>query len=167
SGAQGVRIEQFYVQPSSSQTRAAAMTGRYPMRYGFQTLQIQWFSRFGLPPDERLLPQALREAGYYTALIGKWQLGHATQAQWPTHRGFDYFYGHLTGEIDYFKKVNRGGQSDWRRNDNLVREEGYATSLMAREAVRLIERPTLKKPLFLWPPLPPPPAPPPAPPGWA
>jgi arylsulfatase A-like enzyme len=147
---EGMRLEQFYVQPFASQTRAAVMTGRYPMRYGFQTLQIQWFSRFGLPPDERLLPEALREAGYYTALIGKWQLGHATQTQWPTHRGFDYFYGHLAGEIDYFRRVNRGGQSDWHRNDKPVKEEGYATSLMARDAVRLIERSTPAKPLFLW-----------------
>jgi arylsulfatase A-like enzyme len=148
--AEGVRLEQFYVQPFSSQTRAAAMTGRYPMRYGFQTLQIQWFSRFGLPSDERLLPEALKEAGYYTALIGKWQLGHANQAQWPRHRGFDYFYGHLSGELDYFKKTNRGGQPDWRRNEKPVREEGYATALLGTDAVNLIGRHDVSKPLFLW-----------------
>src|SRR5215475_11424349 len=45
--AEGVRLEQFYVQPFSSQTRAAAMTGRYPMRYGMQTMQIQSSSRYG------------------------------------------------------------------------------------------------------------------------
>jgi hypothetical protein len=106
----GVRLEQFYVQPFSSQTRAAVMTGRYPMRYGFQTLQIQWYSRFGLPANERLLPAALKAAGYSTALIGKWQLGHAKKEFWPTQRGFDHFYGHLTGEIDYFKKTDRGGR---------------------------------------------------------
>ena len=107
--AAGARLEQFYVQPFSSQTRAAAMTGRYPMRYGMQTMQIQWFSRFGVPADERLLPTALKEAGYTTALIGKWQLGHAVKEQWPNQRGFDYFYGQLTGEIDYFKKTGHGG----------------------------------------------------------
>ncbi|HTS55141.1 MAG TPA: arylsulfatase [Burkholderiales bacterium] len=148
--AEGARLEQFYVQPFSSQTRAAAMTGRYPMRYGLQTLQIQWFSRFGVPSDERLMPEALREGGYYTALIGKWQLGHANRSQWPTHRGLDYFYGHLAGEIDYFRKTNRGGRPDWRRNEKSVKEEGYATALLAREAVGLISRHDLSRPLFLW-----------------
>ena len=134
----GARLEQFYVQPFSSQTRAAVMTGRYPMRYGFQTMQIQWYSRFGLPANERLLPAALKEAGYRTALIGKWQLGHAKKELWPTQRGFDHFYGHLTGEIDYFKKTDRGGHPDWRRNDRQVKEPGYATTLLGREAVHLI-----------------------------
>lgn len=146
----GVRLEQFYVQPYSSQTRAAAMTGRYPMRYGFQTLQIQWSSQFGLPGDERLLPRALSDAGYTTALIGKWHLGHAAKELWPTRRGFDYFYGNLTGEIDYFKKTNRGGQLDWWRNDKPVREPGYATRLLAQDAVRLISHHDRAKPLFLW-----------------
>jgi len=146
----GARLEQFYVQPYSSQTRAAAMTGRYPMRYGFQTLQIQWSSQFGLAADERLLPRALSEAGYTTALIGKWQLGHAAKELWPTRRGFDYFYGNLSGEIDYFKKTNRGGHPDWWRNDRAVREAGYATTLLGQDAVRLIGRHDSRKPLFLW-----------------
>ena len=44
------------MQPFSSQTRAAALTGRYSMRYGLQTMQIQWFSEFALPEDEMVLP---------------------------------------------------------------------------------------------------------------
>ena len=52
---EGARLEEFYVQPFSTQTRAAVLTGRYPMRYGLQTMQIQWFSEFGLPADERTL----------------------------------------------------------------------------------------------------------------
>ena len=148
--AAGARLEQFYVQPFSSQTRAAAMTGRYPLRYGMQTMQIQWFSRFGVPGDERLLSTALKEAGYTTALIGKWHLGHAVKEQWPNQRGFDYFYGQLTGEIDYFKKTGHGGAADWRRNDKQVREPGYATALLGRDAVRLIGKHDRQAPLFLW-----------------
>jgi arylsulfatase A-like enzyme len=97
------------------------------MRYGFQTLQIQWFSQFGLPNDERLLPKALQEAGYRTALICKWQLGHGKKDLWPLRRGFDYFYGHLTGEIDYFRR-STAEITDWRRQDRLV-EQGYAAHL--------------------------------------
>jgi arylsulfatase A-like enzyme len=148
--AAGARLEQFYVQPFASQTRAAAMTGRYPMRYGMQTMQIQRLSRFAVPADERLLPKALKEAGYTTALIGKWHLGHALKEQWPHHRGFDYFYGHLTGEIDYFKKTQPGGEPDWRRNDKQIQEAGYATTLLARDAVRLIGKHDAATPLFLW-----------------
>jgi arylsulfatase A-like enzyme len=148
--AAGARLEQFYVQPFSSQTRAAAMTGRYPMRYGLQTLQIQWHSQFGVPADERLLSKALQEAGYRTALIGKWQLGHGKKAQLPNQRGFDSFYGQLSGEIDYFKKVNRGGQPDWHRNDKRIREPGYVTSLLGRAAADLIGKHERGRPLFLW-----------------
>src|SRR5574341_1169481 len=147
---EGARLEHFYVQPFSSQTRAAAITGRYPMRYGLQTMQIQWFSEFGLPADERTLPQALKEAGYRTALVGKWHLGHARKEFLPTQRGYDTFYGHLAGEIDYFKKTDRGGRHDWWRDDKRVREEGHATTLLAREAVALIGRHDPAKPLFLY-----------------
>src|SRR5262245_54634876 len=100
--ATGARIEQFYVQPMCTQTRAALMTGRYPLRYGLQTAVIAAGYTYGLPNDEWLLPQALKDAGYKTAIIGKWHLGHADQKYWPRQRGFDYQYGPLIGEIDYF-----------------------------------------------------------------
>lgn len=148
--ATGARLEQFYVQPFASQTRAAVLTGRYPMRYGFQTMQIQWNSQFGLPADERLLPKALKEAGYHTALLGKWQLGHARKDMRPTHRGFDTFYGHLSGEIDYFKKTNRGGEHDWWQDERPLKDTGYVTSLLAQQAVKLIAHHDAKVPLFLW-----------------
>ena len=77
--ASGATLRSFYVQPFSSQTRAALLTGRYPMRYGLQTMSILPSSRFGLPIEERTLPQGLKDAGYRTAFIGKWQLGHASQ----------------------------------------------------------------------------------------
>ena len=98
----GARLEQFYVQPMCTPTRAALMTGRYPCRYGLQTLVIPTPSKYGLPTDERLLPQALKEAGYKTAMVGKWHLGHADRKFWPRQRGFDYHYGSMVGEIDYF-----------------------------------------------------------------
>jgi arylsulfatase A-like enzyme len=146
---EGARLEDFYVQPYSTQTRAAVITGRYPMRYGLQTKQLQWFNEFGLAADERTLPQALKEAGYRTALIGKWHLGHARKELMPNQRGFDSFYGHLTGEIDYYKKTDAGGRPDWWRNEKRIKEDGYVTSLMAREAAALIARHEPAKPLFL------------------
>jgi arylsulfatase A-like enzyme len=50
------------------------MTGRYPFRYGLQTAVIPSASKYGLSTDEWLLPQALKEVGYQTAIIGKWHL---------------------------------------------------------------------------------------------
>ena len=70
----GARLEQFYAQPMCTPTRAALMTGRYPFRYGLQTLVIPTPSTYGLPTDEWLLPQALKEAGYKTVMVGKWHL---------------------------------------------------------------------------------------------
>ena len=146
----GARLEKFYTLPYSTQTRAALMTGRYPMRYGLQTLSILPWSRYGLPADERMLPHALKEAGYRTAMLGKWQLGHSKKEFWPTRRGFDYFYGSFNGEIDYFKKTNRFGELDWHRNERTVKEAGYVTTLLGREAASLIARHDAATPLFLF-----------------
>jgi hypothetical protein len=60
----GAILDQFYVQPMCTPTRASMMTGRYPLRYGLQTLVIPAAQTWGLPTDEWLLPQALKEAGF-------------------------------------------------------------------------------------------------------
>ena len=85
--AGGVRLEQFYAQPFCTPTRAALMTGRYPHRYGLQTVVIPSAGTYGLATDEWLLPQALQQAGYRTAIVGKGHLGHADRKYWPRQRG--------------------------------------------------------------------------------
>jgi arylsulfatase A-like enzyme len=119
------------------------------MRYGLQTMQIQWFSEYALPEDELMPPKALQEGGYRTALIGKWHLGHARKEDQPNARGYDHFYGHLGGQIDYQKKTDRGGRPDWWRNDKRVKEDGYVTTLLAREAAAVIAKHDPATPLFL------------------
>jgi arylsulfatase A-like enzyme len=146
---EGVRLESFYGMPVCTPARAALMTGRYPIRYGLQTLVIFPSHTYGLPTDERTLPEALREAGYSTAMVGKWHLGHADRKFWPQNRGFDHFYGNLVGEVDYFTK-ERGGLVDWQRNGKFMKEDGYFTTLIGDEAVRLIEGHDTAKPLFLY-----------------
>src|SRR5438093_9074786 len=59
--AGGARLEQFYAQPMCTPTRAALMTGRYPLRYGLQTAVIPSAGTYGLATDEWLLPHALKE----------------------------------------------------------------------------------------------------------
>jgi arylsulfatase A-like enzyme len=145
----GTRLEQFYAQPMCTQTRVALMTGRYPMRYGLQTAVILSASTYGLATDEWLLPQALKGAGYQTEIVGKWHLGHAKHEYWPRERGFDYQYGPLLGEIDYFTKEAHG-KRDWFRDGKPVNEEGYVTSLLGADAVKRIREHDTKKPLFLY-----------------
>jgi arylsulfatase B len=145
----GARLEQFYVQPMCTPTRAALMTGRYPFRYGLQTLVIPTPSKYGMPTDEWLLPQALKDTGYRTVMVGKWHLGHADRKYWPRQRGFDYHYGAMVGEIDYFTHSS-GKVMDWFRNDKPVKEEGYVTQLLGKDAVSQILEQDPKKPLFLY-----------------
>ena len=145
----GVRLEQFYAQPMCTPTRACLMTGRYPLRYGLQTAVIASGHTYGLPTDEWLLPQALKEAGYTTAIVGKWHLGHADPKYWPRQRGFDIQYGPLIGEIDYFTHEQHGVM-DWYVNNKPVKEEGYSTTLIGNEAVKVIEAQDAATPLYLY-----------------
>jgi len=147
--AAGARLEQFYVQPMCTPTRAALMTGRYPFRYGLQTIVIPSKGTYGLATDERTLPEVLKDAGYHTTMIGKWHLGHADQKYWPRQRGFDYHYGAVLGEIDYFTH-DAHNVLDWQRDNKPVKEEGYVTQLLGKDAVRIIREDDGKKPLFMY-----------------
>lgn len=145
----GARLDAFYVQPVCSPTRAALMTGRYPMRHGLQVGVVRPWAQYGLPLEERTLPQALHEAGYATAIVGKWHLGHNEPGYLPTRRGFDRQYGHYNGALDYFTHERDGG-FDWHRDDHVSRDEGYSTHLIAREAARFVAETAGKKPFFLY-----------------
>ncbi len=147
--ANGARLDQFYVQPLCTPTRAVLLTGRYPMRHGLQVGVCRPWAQYGLPLEERTLAQALKQAGYSTAICGKWHLGHFQRDYLPTRRGFDHQYGHYNGALDYFTHLRDGGH-DWHRNDQACYDEGYTTHLIARESVRLIREHDTAKPLFLY-----------------
>ncbi|AMV37661.1 arylsulfatase B [Planctomyces sp. SH-PL62] len=147
--AGGARLERFYVAPLCTPTRAALLTGRYPFRYGLQSFVIPASGTYGLATDEWLLPQALKEAGYDTAIVGKWHVGHADPKFRPHRRGFDHQYGYFASEIDYFTHEVMG-VPDWWRNGEPVREEGYSTTLLGDEAVRIIRDHDPARPLYLY-----------------
>jgi arylsulfatase B len=148
--ATGVRLDRFYACPVCSPTRAGLLTGRWPIRYGIMRTVIPPWSNYGLPLEEKLLPEVLANAGYTRrGIFGKWHLGHAKRAFLPPQRGFTYFYGHYNGALDYFTHV-REREVDWHRGNDTVKEEGYATDLLAREAVKFVEESPADAPFFLY-----------------
>ena len=146
--ANGVVLSQYRAQPTCSPTRAALMTGKSPQSMGVYR-QFAKNATQGLPAEERTIANYLSEAGYQTWLVGKWHLGYLEEKYQPNSRGFDHFYGHVTGGIGYWDHVHGGGL-DWQRNGVTVREEGYSTHLLSAEAVSLIENRDESKPFFLY-----------------
>ncbi len=144
----GTILSSFYVQPVCSPTRASLMTGRYVAHTGVYSV-VRPHAPWGLPLEERTLAQALKEAGYQTAISGKWHLGEFEPAYLPTKRGFDHQYGLWFGAIDYFTH-KREEVLDWHRDDQPCKDEGYSTHLIAKEACELIRKRDTGKPLFLY-----------------
>src|SRR6266516_4126829 len=145
----GAKFTQFYTQPMCTPTRACLMTGRYPFRYGLQTAVIPGTAGYGLDTSEFLMPQCLKDAGYKTAIIGKWHLGHADLKYWPKQRDFDYGYGATICQLDYYTHGD-AGVLDWFRNNKPVREKGYTTQLIGNDAVKYINAQDPNKPFYLY-----------------
>jgi arylsulfatase A-like enzyme len=98
--AQGVRLTQFNTpMPFCAPTRASLLTGRYPIRCRMPNNPAPdggpKADQVALPAAEVLLGQLFRQAGYATGMVGKWHLGHADLASYPTRRGFDEYLGVL------------------------------------------------------------------------
>lgn len=146
---EGVELDSFYVEPLCTPTRAALLTGRYPIRYGLQFGVLRPWSPHGLDTGERLLSEVLRDAGYETAIVGKWHLGFSEEAFLPTRRGFEHQYGCFTGSVDYRRHERMHGV-DWHRDDETIHERGHATALIGKECIRLIEERDPARPLFLY-----------------
>ncbi|MEM7519026.1 MAG: sulfatase-like hydrolase/transferase, partial [Planctomycetota bacterium] len=140
-----------YVAQSCSPTRMAFLTGRYPVRLGEVGLAgpMRQLEKRGLPSELVLLPARLREAGYATALVGKWHVGHHLPEHRPLQRGFDSFFGCLHNLSSYTTRVYRNGKPGWYRGEELEAVEGHTTDVIADEAVRLISQAGSSQPLFL------------------
>jgi arylsulfatase A-like enzyme len=160
---QGVYLENYYVLPYCSPTRASILSGRYPLHTGCHSI-INDRSTQGLPLDEETLPQVLRRAGYQAHAVGKWHVGSSSWEQTPTFRGFQSFYGFYLGGQDYLTHIKTDSEIDAydMRSDNqefcgedcskLVDERGnYSTNVFTRQAVKVIEEHEESDgPLFLY-----------------
>ena len=135
---EGIELNQFYVFPMCSPTRAGLLTGRYPIRFGMARAVIPPWRHFGLAPAELTLAESLGKLGYtHRGLFGKWHLGHNDPKWYPNNQGFTHFHGHYNGAIDYFD-LTREGERDWHLNEKNNSETGYATDLIAGAASRFV-----------------------------
>ncbi|XP_059059474.1 arylsulfatase J [Achroia grisella] len=152
----GLALKNYYVLPICTPSRAALMTGKYPIHTGMQHGVIYGAEPRGLPLSEKILPQYLKELGYKTHLIGKWHLGSYKKEYLPYNRGFDTHTGFSTGKIDMYDHTNveRGSWGfDFKRDtDALVSHDlfgVYATDIYTDEAIKVIKSHNKTQPLFL------------------
>lgn len=148
--AEGMELNRFYTTPICSPTRAALMTGRDPMRLGVAYGVILPWDTNGIHPDEHFLPESFLAAGYQTAMVGKWHLGHAQMTYHPNNRGFEHFYGHLHTEVGFYPPFANQGGKDFQRNGESIDDQGYETFLLATEVSRYIRARDKDKPFFIY-----------------
>jgi len=147
---EGAELHRFYTAPICSPTRAAMMTGRDPMRLGVAYGVILPWNTIGINPDEHFMPESFKAAGYQTAMVGKWHIGHAQQTYHPNERGFEHFYGHLHTEVGYYPPFSNQGGKDFQRNGVSIDDQGYESFLLADEASRYIRERDKERPFFLY-----------------
>ena len=147
----GTRLTDFYANASScTPTRAGLITGRYQQRVMLERPLSHASSedgKLGLTANGRSLPQLLKNAGYATALIGKWHLGYLPQMS-PLAHGFDAFFGFKAGYTDYWEHIDNGGEPDLFENDTPVTPSGYMTDLITDHSVKFIDD-HARQPFFL------------------
>ncbi|NJO91250.1 MAG: sulfatase [Chloroflexia bacterium] len=163
---EGQKWTSFYAAaPVSTPSRAALLTGRLPVRSGMCSEKKRVLfpnSKGGLPSSEITIASALKGAGYATACIGKWHLGHLPQYS-PNAHGFDYYFG-----IPYSNDMDRIGDTDYKqaciqpkidyfnvplmRNAEIIERPANQATITKRytqEAIQFIEN-NSKKPFFIY-----------------
>ena len=111
---EGQKWSSFYVSASvSSPSRAGLMTGRLGVRtgmYGNKNRVLFPNSLGGIPADELTIAELLKKAGYHTACVGKWHLGHLPKFM-PLRHGFDYFYGYpYSNDMSRKEQIKMGNE---------------------------------------------------------
>ena len=134
--AEGLRLTQFLVEPSCTPSRAALMTGRYSIRSGLSLVAVAG-TPFSLPDKEITMAEMLHDAGYATAIFGKWHLGAQIYSE-PQNQGFDEFYGIPPGDTwDAFGMIRQGHQT--KSIDVPLNEGPHIVEAKRGEPVKLVK----------------------------
>ena len=149
----GMTFNNFYANCTvCSPTRASFLTGKYPDLVGVPgVIRQHEENSFGyLDPEAMTAPEILKNAGYHTALIGKWHLGYE-HPNIPNSRGFDLFHGFLGDMMDDYYTHLRGGENWMRHNQEVIDPEGHATDIFTDWTVQYLEeRRSKSDPFFLF-----------------
>ena len=152
----GVRFTQAYAHTVCCPARALLMTGRHPQRSGV----VHWTQGDRKGSDSRnrnmaaseiTIAEALKKAGYATAIFGKWHLG-AREGHDPLAQGFDHHFGHLGGFIDNYNHFFLHGQGFhdlYEDNVEIFRRDSYFPDLMTGRALDYIDK-QKDRPFFLY-----------------
>ncbi|XP_075535413.1 arylsulfatase B-like isoform X2 [Dermacentor variabilis] len=152
----GVRFDRLYYQPLCSPSRAALMTGRYPIHTGMQHHVIRQHEPRGLPLHLKLLPEWLNGLGYSSYMVGKWHLGFHKTEYTPTRRGFSSHVGSWGGFVDYYTHDRQTPDTpyglDFYRDLRPSRSDdgAYYTHIVNEEAMSIIRSHPKEKPMFLY-----------------
>jgi len=150
--AGGVRFTDGYVScPICAPTRAGLLTGRYQQRFGFEHNpgpESHAAKNFGLPRSEKIISERLKALGYATGMVGKWHVGYRPELT-PPERGFDEFFGFLSGANNYLPAAFRGQRNTILRGMEPVEEREYLTDAFGREAAAFIDK-NRERPFFLY-----------------
>ena len=148
----GIKFTQFYGAPVCSPSRAGLLTGKTPQRAGVPGNVSSLSEEAGMPTEQYTMAEMFKDAGYKTAHIGKWHLGHGKDKQ-PNAQGFDYSFGHFVGCIDNYSHYffwQGPNRHDLYRNGKEVFYNGqFFPELMVKEAAAFIER-NQNSPFFIY-----------------
>jgi len=148
---EGVVFDNCYIcTPLCAPARCAWNTGRHAYRVGLNEQLDPNDPESGLSSKEVTIAEILRDAGYYTALFGKWNLGYDRKFN-PLNFGFDEFYGSTAGHADYYTHIyDRSGRCHFYSGFKPINDEGYFDKLFTDEAISFLERMQKKgKPFYM------------------
>jgi arylsulfatase len=159
--ANGLKFTQFYNNARCCPTRAALLTGLFPHQTGIGWMttdpeggnrmdQGEYGYRGFLNRDCVTIAEVLRPAGYQTLMVGKWHVGYSEPQLWPLARGFDRYFGVLSGAANYFLPTQPRGLTEGKEPVETPEGEFYLTDALTDRAIEFVSEADRESPFFLY-----------------